>query len=65
VQYTLGELLDDPRTSALIRKYAPRITSIRFARAQTLEQLIASATPNQAGDLLELSREISKVPVER
>ncbi len=64
VQYTVGELLDDPRTSALVKKYAPGILTIRFVRASTLEQLMGSAGPDQAGDLLELSRELSKVPVE-
>jgi hypothetical protein len=52
-------------TNALVQKCAPRVITIFLTRAQTLEQMLTSAGPNLPEDLLELSREISKVPVER
>jgi hypothetical protein len=38
-EFTLGELMDDPRTAPLVKKYLPNLPPIGFIRAFTLEQM--------------------------
>jgi len=63
-EFTLGELLDDPRTAPLIKKYLPNLPPIGFIRAFTLEQLQNFAASRGAvGDVTGLVQELQRIPV--
>ena len=61
-EYTIGELLDNPGTSTLLRKYLPNLPSVGFIRAVTLEQLMTFPDSNKIGDISGLAAELSKIP---
>jgi hypothetical protein len=61
-EYTIGELLDIPQTSALVKKYLT-LPPIGFVRALTLEQLTSLAGTYSFGDVCGLARELEKTPV--
>ena len=65
-EFTIGELLDDPRTKALLDQYLPNIPRKGFIRALTLEQI--GRYPGTGGDaekVLELDEAIRKIPVQQ
>jgi hypothetical protein len=65
-EFTIGELLDDPRTKALVDRYLPNIPRKGFARALTLELLAQFfSTGDNAANLLALDEAIRKVPVQQ
>jgi len=60
---TIGELLDNPKTSALVKKYLPNIPPLGFIRAITVEQLMSFSGPGDIGDVFGLAGELAKTPV--
>ena len=64
LQFTLGELLADPRTEVLIAQYFPNIPHKGIARAMTLEQIVGylgvSVDPEK---IKEFGEALAKVPV--
>jgi len=62
-EYTIGELLDDPITSAMVKKYLPDLPSAGFIRAATLEQLMSFSGSARIGDIFGLAGELAKTPV--
>jgi len=62
-EYTLGELLDDPITSPMVKKYLPNLPAIGFIRALTLEQLVSFSGSTRIGDIYGLAGELAKTPV--
>jgi Domain of unknown function (DUF5060)/Protein of unknown function (DUF4038) len=66
LQFTLGELLADPRTEVLITQYFPNIPRKGIARALTLEQLAQYlGSGDDAAKLFALSEAIRKIPVQQ
>jgi hypothetical protein len=62
-EYTIGELLDNPKTSALVKKYLPNIPPVGFIRAITVEQLMSFSGLGNIGDVFGLAGELAKTPV--
>jgi len=62
-EYTLGELLDDPITSTMVKKYLPNLPAIGFIRVLSLEQIMSFPDSARVGDLCGLARELAKTPV--
>jgi hypothetical protein len=63
-EFTLGELMDDPRTAPLVRKYLPNLPPLGFIRAFTLEQMQQFAASSGAvGDVSGLVQELHRIPV--
>ena len=63
-EFTLGELMDDPRTAPLVKKYLPNLPPIGFIRAFTLEQMQQFAESfGMVGDVSGLVQELHKIPV--
>ena len=62
-EYTIGELLDDPITSAMVKKYLPDLPSDGFLRAGTLEQIMSFPGGARIGDIYGLAGELTKTPV--
>ena len=62
-EYTIGELLDDPKTSPLVRKYLPNLPPVGFIRATTVEQLISLQGMGNVGDVFGLAGELARTPV--
>jgi hypothetical protein len=62
-EYTVGELLDNPKTGALVRKYLPNIPPVGFIRAITVEQLMSFPGLGNIGDVFGLAGELAKTPV--
>jgi hypothetical protein len=65
-EFTLGELLEDPRTSALLEEYLPKIPRKGFAPALTIEQLAQyfGGTEN-AAKISALSEALKKIPAQQ
>ena len=63
-QYTLGELLDDPRTKALVDQYLTNLPHHPFIRVLTLEQLSQFIGNNDdAAKFCALGEALKKIPV--
>lgn len=62
-EYTFGELLDDPKTGDLVKKYLPKLPPLGFIRAITLEQLMSFPGIGNMGDACGLAAELAKTPV--
>ena len=63
-EFTLGELMDDPRTAPLVKKYLPNLPPLGFIRAFTLEQMQQFAASSGAvGDVPGLVQELHRIPV--
>lgn len=62
-EYTIGELLDNPKTSASVKKYLPNLPSAGFIRALTVEQLMSFPGNSNFRDVFGLAGELSKTPV--
>jgi Protein of unknown function (DUF4038)/Domain of unknown function (DUF5060) len=63
IEYTIGELQDDPRTDALVEKYLT-LPAVPFVRALTVEQLMPSPDRNNnIGDIYGFLRELTGTPV--
>jgi hypothetical protein len=62
-EYTIGELLDNPKTSALVKKYLPHLPSVFYIRALTVENLMGFPNSSSIGDLCGLAQELAKTPV--
>jgi hypothetical protein len=62
-EYTIGELLDNPKTSALVKKYLPNIPPAGFIRAITVEQLMSFSGLGTIGDVFGLAGQLAKTPV--
>jgi hypothetical protein len=62
-EYTIGELLDDPKTNALVKKYLPNLPSVFYIRAITVEGLMGFPNSENIGDICGLARELAKTPV--
>ena len=62
-EYTIGELLDNPKTSLLVKRYLPNIPPVGFIRAITVEQLISFPGLGDIGDVFGLAGELAKTPV--
>jgi hypothetical protein len=65
-EYTLGELMDNPKTDALLKQYLPNLPKIRFIRIFTLEQLQSNTLgpTDRYGDIAGLVKALRQVPVE-
>jgi hypothetical protein len=65
-EYTIGELMDNPKTDALLKRYLPNLPKIRFIRIFSLEQLqLGAMGPIDAyGDVAGLIKALHQVPVE-
>jgi hypothetical protein len=63
IEFTIGELLADPRTKALLDKYFPEIPRTGIAPVFLLEQLSGHLTGDQAIKLAQLVEELKKIPV--
>jgi hypothetical protein len=65
-EFTVGELLDDPRTKALLDKYLPDLPQKGFVRVFTLEQLATyRSMENREADIYALGEALRKIPVQR
>lgn len=64
-EYTIGELLDNPKTAALVKKYLPNLPSAGVFRALSVEQIMSFASLGNFGDLCGLAEELAKTPVEQ
>jgi hypothetical protein len=65
LQFTVGELLADPRTEVLLNQYFPNLPHKGIVRALTLEQISGYLGINaDGGKMKELDQALSKVPVE-
>jgi hypothetical protein len=62
-EYTIGELLENPQTSELVKKYLPSLPSFGWVRAMTVEQIWSMAETSNPGDPAGLIRELEKIPV--
>jgi hypothetical protein len=62
-EYTIGELLDNPKTNALVKKYLPNLPPVEFIRAITVEQLMSFSGLGNIGDVFGLAGELAKTPV--
>jgi hypothetical protein len=62
-EYTIGELLDNPKTSALVKKYLPNLPPVGFIRAITVEQLMSMSGIGNVGNPDGLAGELAKTPV--
>ncbi len=62
-EYTIGELLDNPKTSPLIKKYLPNLPTVGVIRALTVENLESFSGTVQIGDVFGLAGELSRTPV--
>ena len=60
-EYTFAELLADPRTDALVKKYLT-LPKFPFIRAITVEQLMSFSNGN-IGDIYGFLRELKTIPV--
>ncbi len=63
IEFTIGELLADPRTKALLDKYFPEIPRTGITPVFSLEQLSDHLTGDQAIKLAQLVEELKKIPV--
>jgi len=65
-EYTTGELMDNPKTDALLKQYLPNLPRIRFIRIFSLEQLQAGALGpiDTYGDFAGLIKALHQIPVE-
>jgi hypothetical protein len=62
--FTLGGLMDDPRTAPLVKKYLPNLPPIGFIRAFTVEHMQQFAESfGMVGDAPGLVQELHKIPV--
>ena len=62
-EFTLGELLADPRTKALLDKYFPEIPRTGITPVFSLEQLSSHLTGDQAIKMAQLAEELKNIPV--
>jgi hypothetical protein len=63
-EFTLGELMDDPRTAPLVKKYLPNLPPLGFIRAFTVEQMQQfAASFGAVGDVSGLVQELHRIPV--
>jgi len=63
-EFTIGELLDDPRTRALVVEYLPTLPQKGFIRVFTLEQLSKySSADYSPGNIFALGEALKKIPV--
>ena len=62
-EYTIGELLDNPKTRPLVEKYLPNLPTVGFIRALTVENLKSFAGTVQIGDVFGLAGELARTPV--
>jgi hypothetical protein len=63
-EFTLGELMVDPRTAPLVKKYLPNLPPVGFIRAFTLEQIQPFAESfGTVVDVSGLVQELRKIPV--
>src|SRR5215469_6168287 len=62
-EYTIGELLDNPNTNALVKKYLPNLPSVFYIRAITVEGLMGFPNSVNIGDICGLARELDMTPV--
>jgi hypothetical protein len=62
-EYTIGELLENPQTSELVKKYLPSLPSFGWVRAMTVEQISSMGRTFNHGDPAGLIRELEKIPV--
>jgi len=65
-EFTVGELLDDPRTKALLDKYLPDLPQKGFVRVFTLEQLATfHDMENREANIYALGEALKKISVQR
>ena len=63
-EFTLGELMDDPRTAPLVKKYLPNLPAYGFIKVFTLEQIQQfGASSDAVGDVPGFIKELHKMPV--
>jgi hypothetical protein len=62
-EYTIGELLDNPKTRALVERYLPNLPSVFSIRAITVEGLMGFPNSASIGDICGLARDLAKTPV--
>jgi hypothetical protein len=62
-EYTIGELLDNPKTNALLKRYLTNLPQVGFIRAITVEQLVAFPGSDKIGDISGLAAALAKTPV--
>jgi hypothetical protein len=62
-EYTIGELLDNPKTRALVERYLPNLPSVFYIRAITVEGLMGFPNSASIGDICGLAGELAKTPV--
>lgn len=65
-EYTLGELMDNPKTAALVTQYLPNLPKIKFIRVFTVERLqsFPLLSTDQLGDIPGLTKALRQTPVE-
>jgi hypothetical protein len=65
-EFTLGELLEDPRTEALLNEYLPKIPRKGIVRVLTVEQLSQYfGGADNAAKLAGFSEALRKIPVQQ
>jgi hypothetical protein len=62
-EYTFGELMDNPTTNALVKKFLPGLPSHPFLPALTVEQIATFFDAKKWGDLYGLERALTETPV--
>jgi hypothetical protein len=65
LEFTVGELLDDPRTKALLDEYLPTLPRQGFVRAITLELLAKYRGGEEAAKICALGEALKKIPVDK